>query len=406
MHVLHLLEFSPPFGGTLVNQLRVLGRAMKEEGNRLTLAFPCRRPWFEELADSATVLEVPPIRHPVRLRLHGWCERFCRREAVDLVHIQFSFALAAALSLSLRRWPFPIVYHWHNPPKALLRAPHSAVGPGTAHERRARFSSMIARAVDRRSIARHLTVSREILDLLVLHGWTVPEKITCIPNGVVIPPPPEGSGLSGIGRASRDSRALGNHTRGEERTAAAPERDKEEFIIGCVANFRPQKDHATLLTAFSILLQSRPDSRLLLVGDGPCRGACESLVARLGVVDKVEFTGFLPDLEGAYRRMDLFALATHYEGQPAVVLEAMARELPVVATDLPSIRDSVNDGVEGFLVPALDPPALAEALRRLAGDPALRSELGRAARARVAREFSVEEWARKVRGIDRQVLAA
>lgn len=354
MRIMQVLDFSPPGGGGIVQQLVRLGETLAQAGHRLTLAFPRRRPWFDDLARHATVLEVPQIRRPIAAGFPSRLREICGRSRADLIHLHFSFALPFSLALGFRRWSLPVVYHWHNPPRALIRQSAGA-----------RLTGAAARLADGRVIARHIVVSTEIADLLVQNRWTNREKILRLPNAIGLIPQP-------------DVRPL--------------QRNSSEICIGCVANFRPQKDHATLMRAFAEVVGADPACRLILVGDGPTRGDCERLAVDLGIAEKVEFAGHLEDPSAVYGRLDVFALSSHYEGQGLVLQEAMNHGLPIVATDVGGISETLSDGVEGFLVPRQDVPRFADALRKLVRDAALRQRMGDSGRARVLRDFGLDRW--------------
>jgi glycosyltransferase involved in cell wall biosynthesis len=102
----------------------------------------------------------------------------------------------------------------------------------------------------------------------------------------------------------------------------------------------------------------------------------------------VKFLGKRDDVREILALTDIYALPSHREGTPRTVLEAMAMGRPVVTTDVPGCRQTVEDGVTGLLVPREDPAALAAALERLAADPGLRGRLGEAGRRKAEREFS------------------
>ena len=111
------------------------------------------------------------------------------------------------------------------------------------------------------------------------------------------------------------------------------------LVIGTVAGLRPEKNLSRLIRAFAAARQDN-DLRLLVIGDGPQRGALEALAAELGVASSVEFTGYLRQPQDRLREMDLFALSSDTEQQPISMLEAMALGIPVVATrvgDVPFI---------------------------------------------------------------------
>ena len=153
------------------------------------------------------------------------------------------------------------------------------------------------------------------------------------------------------------------------------------------ARNRPHGTRAITRAASSL-----PESRLILVGDGPTRPAMETLAGRLGISGRIEFTGAVPNDRLDYRRFDFAVLSTRYEGHPLTLLEAMARGLAIVATDVPGVNEVVRHGVEGLLVPPQDPRALAAAMAVLANDPAGRERMGRAGRLRVERDFDLDQW--------------
>jgi glycosyltransferase involved in cell wall biosynthesis len=103
----------------------------------------------------------------------------------------------------------------------------------------------------------------------------------------------------------------------------------------------------------------------------------------------VTFLGSLPPagVRAQLATSSLFILPSHEEGQPIAILEAMAAGLPVVVTTIGANPDVVRDGVDGFLVPPRDPAALADAVGRLVGDPALRARMGASARQRAHQHF-------------------
>jgi glycosyltransferase involved in cell wall biosynthesis len=163
------------------------------------------------------------------------------------------------------------------------------------------------------------------------------------------------------------------------------------------------KDHGTLIEAFARLRTIRPEAHLTLVGDGPERGAIVEHAARLDLSRAVTFAGERADVAPLLAAFDVFALASRSEGVSLTLLEAAAAGLPVVATRVGGNEEVVVDGKTGFLVPAGDPAAFADALARVAERPD-RATLGAAGRARVERRFSVERMARAYGDLYAEVL--
>jgi glycosyltransferase involved in cell wall biosynthesis len=161
-------------------------------------------------------------------------------------------------------------------------------------------------------------------------------------------------------------------------------------LVLFVGRMVPYKGVDVLLRALNEV-----DARAILVGEGPLKAAWQQLSADLGLSARVQFAGEVDQttLSALYHACDLFVLpsVTRAEAFGVVQLEAMACRKPVVSTLLPSGVPWVNiDGETGIVVPPGDVPALRDALRTLAGDPALRARMGDRGYARVTTRFTVE----------------
>jgi sugar transferase (PEP-CTERM/EpsH1 system associated) len=167
----------------------------------------------------------------------------------------------------------------------------------------------------------------------------------------------------------------------------------QPFVIGTVGRLQDVKDQATLIEAFALLCaqraQARGALRLAVVGDGPLRERLAQKARDAGVADLVWFAGARNDIPELMRSFDLFALSSIAEGTPVTLLEAMACGRPVVATAVGGIPEVVQDGVNGALVAAGDPRALAGALALYVDDAARLAAHGRAARQRIELYYSV-----------------
>jgi len=137
----------------------------------------------------------------------------------------------------------------------------------------------------------------------------------------------------------------------------------------------------------------------VIVGEGGEESRLRKLVGDLGRGDRIRLIGYRPDMPEVFRAMDIFALSSHREGLPNVLLEAMATSLPVVATRIAGIPRLVVDGENGLLVPAGSEAALAHALGLLVADPGLRARLGRQGRLTIERGYSFAARIKKLRAI-------
>lgn len=177
--------------------------------------------------------------------------------------------------------------------------------------------------------------------------------------------------------------------------AAEPEAwqdGSDAFVIGTVGRLQDVKDQACLIDAFALLRTMLPGAalRLVLVGDGPLRAQLQARAAGHGLGDSVWFAGPRSDVAPVMRSFSLFALSSIAEGTPVTLLEAMASELPVVATAVGGIPDLVEQGSFGTLVPAGDPRRLAEAILPYVRDRALARRQGALGRARVEQQYSMQ----------------
>lgn len=189
-----------------------------------------------------------------------------------------------------------------------------------------------------------------------------------------------------------------------ESSTDAGERSAGPFGIVCVASFEEVKGHRHLVDACRLLRDRGIDFTCHLVGDGPLRDRTEERIREHHLEERVRLTGPLPRPEVVRRlaRSQAAVLASvrtsrgKREGIPVALMESMASELPVVASDLSGIPELVEHGETGLLVPPADSEALASALARLTRSPGLRRRLGRAGREKVVREFDLRENARRL----------
>jgi glycosyltransferase involved in cell wall biosynthesis len=156
-----------------------------------------------------------------------------------------------------------------------------------------------------------------------------------------------------------------------------------------VARLHQGKGLDVLLHAVAALAQEGHDVTLRIAGEGPARGSLEALRDTLGLAGRARFEGSLAqeDVLALLEQGDVFALPSRYEALGVVYMEAMSTGLATIGSRVGGVPEVIEDGVDGVLVPPDDVPALTDALRRLATDPALRGRLGAAARRKIVARF-------------------
>jgi glycosyltransferase involved in cell wall biosynthesis len=173
-----------------------------------------------------------------------------------------------------------------------------------------------------------------------------------------------------------------------EGPAPAPRRGEGPAVFITVGRLAAIKNHDLMLRAFHRALQAGARARLVVVGDGPERGAIERYVSDHGLGDRVELVGFRSDVGALLAGADAFLLTSRYEGISVALLEAMRAGLPVIATNVGGIPETVRDGETGILVGPEDLEGAARAIAELAASAERRRELGRRGLEFLREEFS------------------
>jgi glycosyltransferase involved in cell wall biosynthesis len=177
-------------------------------------------------------------------------------------------------------------------------------------------------------------LSQELLESIRSHAR--PEKIKLILNGVDIDEVREQSGIALSVR--------------------------EGLRIGYIGQLIERKDVSTLINALKLLPSIKNGVKVIIVGNGPERNRLEGLAKDLNLLDKIEFLGYRKDALAVLKSFDVFVLPSLLEGIPRCVMEAMAAQIPVVASDIPGSRDLIKNGTTGLLFPPGDAESLAEIL--------------------------------------------
>jgi glycosyltransferase involved in cell wall biosynthesis len=175
-------------------------------------------------------------------------------------------------------------------------------------------------------------------------------------------------------------------------------------VVGTVGRLVPQKGLHVLLLAAKAVLTHRPDICFLIVGGGELADSLREEAQQLGISDRVRFTGVRQNVEEILAALDLFVSSSLWEGLPTAILEAMAAQVPVIATRVSGTVELVQDGVTGVLVEPGDPMQLAEAILAQAASPESSQLMATRARAFVLAHFDIKVVARQHEAIYRQLM--
>jgi glycosyltransferase involved in cell wall biosynthesis len=215
-------------------------------------------------------------------------------------------------------------------------------------------------------LADHIVACSEIIRQMFIKRWKLPESRTStIVNGIVmdkflaVPPgvPPRAPG--------------------------------EGPLVTTIGRLTTQKAQHLFIEAAKIVLETRPDTRFMIVGQGPREQELKELARSLGVAERVQFAGVRYDIPDVMGQSDIFVLSSAWEGLPVSGAEAMAAARATIMTDVGGVRDLFASEREGLVVPFGDARALAQSMIVLLSNDEARVAMGVAARTRVRNEFNI-----------------
>jgi glycosyltransferase involved in cell wall biosynthesis len=337
-----MTSFAP--GGTERQMIELVRRLDRDRWNIHLACFRAEGAWFHRAADVATSVAEFPVNSFKSIEFVRQVAAFaqwCLRAGIAVVHTTAMpsniFGLTGA---ALARVPVRVGNRREiNPDKAPLDIAMQRAAYACAHR-------IVANS---RAAAERLREER------------VPgRKIVVIPNGL-------------------------DTSRSRRRPPRTPLR-----TITVVANLRREKGHDVLLAAAPQVLARFPDARFAIVGGGPEQSALMARADAPGIRGAFTFHGHCDEVAQRLDEADVFVLPSRSEAFPNAVLEAMAAGLPIVASSVGGIRELLDHGQTGLLVPPDNSRALADALCQVMADPALAARLGASARARAETRYSFD----------------
>jgi glycosyltransferase involved in cell wall biosynthesis len=325
---------------------------------------------IHERAASAGVdyVEVPE-RHSFDPQVWSRLKQIIAERQIDLLHAHEykTDLLALLLSRATGTQAMATVHGW------------------TGHSARERYCYY---PIDKRVLARFprlVAVSSDIARELIAHGAD-PSRVTTVLNGI-------------------DHRQF---YRDPARVSDARQRlglADGDIAIGSVGRLEPQKRFDLLLEAFAVLHARHPRTKLIIAGDGSLKDALHAQIAALGLQDSVIMPGHVTDVVGLHHALDLFAQSSDYEGTPNSVLEAMAMETPIVATEAGGTAELVYDGEHGRIIPIGRVDRLIDGLEAALANPEQARAMADRARVRVQGPLSFETRVRRIESIYGELMA-
>ena len=354
MHILHT-EWSDGAGG---QERRILSESvgMQKRGHRVTVATG-ENCWIAaEARRLGIAVEICPMRGKADFKAIRVLVDFCRREQVDIIHTHSGIdSWIGGIAAKLARVPAVRTRHLFLP---LKYNPINFV-----HYLFDRFFAL-----------------GEATRLMLVNDCGIPSRLVVnIPTGIDF------------------STFVPQYSRQEMRSALNVE--DGSFVVLTVAVIRRVKRHEVALRAFKILHAALPGSVYLIAGDGPIRHEMERLSSELGISEAVRFLGQRADIADLLQAADVTLLTSRSEALPQALTQSLGLGRPVVATAVGGVPEVVLHEKTGLLVPPENPPATAEALLRIANDPAFAKSLGEQGKQHAIQHYSLEAMLDKTEAV-------
>ena len=326
--ILHLVNGEHFAGAERVQDL--LAMALPQFGYEA--GFACvKADKFPKVRQSDVPLYKLNMRNKLDVSSYRQVAKIVRKENYKLIHAHTPRSLMVAV-LAARAANVPLIYHVHSP---------------IGRDSNRGFTNWVNTKVETWMLNRvdcMICVSNSLMGYMESLGHP-PVKLTCVSNGVA---------------------AINDLPRREATAADAT------WTLGTMALYRPRKGVEVLLEALAILKTRGINVHLRAVGQFETpeyEAEVMQLVDKLGIADKITWTGFQTNINEQIRMMDLFILPSLYgEGLPMVVLESMANAVPVIASNVEGIPEAVRDGVDGLIFEPGSAEDLARKVESMAGD--------------------------------------
>ncbi|MBN1545110.1 MAG: glycosyltransferase [Syntrophaceae bacterium] len=214
-------------------------------------------------------------------------------------------------------------------------------------------------------------------DVVKYNLGDISHKVVSIPNGLTY------------------KKFMSEISRKEAKNKILPSSKSDFFWFGTVGRLAEVKNHKNMINAFKQVVDKRPNCLFLIVGDGPLHQKLASQVDMLNLNENVFFLGKREDVSEVLKALDLFVFTSYREGLPLALLEAMASGLPILASNIPAVREVLGDENVGKLVAPDDPSTMAELMLSMMALPQQElSNMGAVAKNRVVNDFSADKMAK------------
>lgn len=379
LHIAHYTNTYYPVMSGVVRSISTF-RAAQEELGHFTAVFCQEAKNYtdkEPFVFRYPSINIPLRNYPINVPTSPYVDWLMPSLPLDIIHTHHPAPMGEAASNQAEKMEIPLVFTHHTRYQEYVKTWGGTTGIAV---------DVVERLIgDFMKKCHHVVVPSPSIKQMLADTYGVTEAVTVVPTGIDLTPYAEVTGAS---------------------VRKAQGWTKDDIVLVSIGRLAAEKNFKTLIDAVAINMKKHANLHFMLIGDGPDRSSLEKRCKKLGIADRVYFTGRInfDDVPNHMKAADIFAFASITETQGLVTLEAMAADLPVVAVEATGTSDIVIDGVNGLLT-ANDSEALAAGIEHMLSDSALAQTLRDGAK-ETAQEYETGRVAARMIDVYRQAIEA
>lgn len=378
MKILFINDFAPNFPGSFFESLYALSKKLIENNNEVYFIFPLERDYIRQLNNIGTVYYCPSFMgkkfDPALFKL---VYQICKKEKIDIVHTNFGLAgfISAKLVSGLTHCKH--IAHERNP-ASTFGTKNNKIKFIIKHWK----AGIFFRALNIFGETKYIAISNGVKKSLEIYNKVNYKNIYIIHNAV----------LQNRLKSSFD----------KEHFQHIMKMTLNKYIIGMIAHLGPQKDHKTLIDAAEIVVKKIPNVIFLLVGGNMVsdklnfRKQISSYINEKKLKNNFHFTGEVIDPMPYVELFDIGCLISNWEGFGNALVECMLKNKPVIGTEVGGIKDIIDDGINGFLVPPKRPDILADKIIYLLANPIIARKMGEKGYEKAIENYNMDNWVKRI----------
>jgi len=378
MRILFINNFAPSFPGSFFECLLALSKELAKNGNNLYYVFPLERDYIRKLEEYGTIYYCPSFMgKKFDFTLIKLVYRICKKEKIDIIHTNFGLAGVLTANLLSRITKIKHIAHERS-----LAASFDMKDKNIKYVLKHWKAGIFFRMLNIFGKTKYIAISSGVKKSLENYNKVNSKNICIIPNAVL----------------ARRSKQIFD----EDHFRNIRDIVSNKPVVGMIAHLGPQKDHKTLIDAGEIVIKKIPDVIFLLIGGNLVTDKmnfCEkisSYIKEKKLEKKLVFVGEVVNPMPYIELFDIGCLISNREGFGNALVEYMLKKKPVIGTAVGGIKDIIDDGANGFLIPPKRADILAEKIIYLIENPQIAKEMGEKGYRKAVREYNMDKWVKSI----------